>query len=221
MKTKSIKRSFGWALGRYGLFVIGLILAGLTLGFIIFAIIVSRLEPPTSLPDANGIVVWTGKGGDRLQAGAQLLTDGKGERLLISGTNANVSRQTILTTLNLPKDLAACCVDMDQATDTIDNARQTANWARALSYDHIILVTSAYHMPRAQIEISNAAGRVGITSYPVREKNAPPWWRDQSQFKRMVQEYGKLILSFMRNNHSRGTPPVRPDTNSKKKSAHN
>jgi len=214
MKPRAVKKSIWRALGRYGLFVIGLIAIGLAIGFIIFAVIISRLETPDTLPKADGIVVWTGKGGDRLQAGAKLLKDKKGERLLISGTNANISRQTILTTLNLPDELAACCVDMDQATDTIDNARQTANWARALSYDHIILVTSAYHMPRAEIEIGNAAGRVGITSYPVREENAPAWWRDQAQFKRMLQEYGKLILSFIRNNHKRGTPPVRPNSDS-------
>jgi uncharacterized SAM-binding protein YcdF (DUF218 family) len=208
MSAAPIKRSFWAALARYGLFVMGLIIAGLAIGFIVFAVTISRLDVPEEISDADGIVVWTGKGGDRLQAGVQLLADKKGERLLISGTNENLSRETILAALDLPASLAACCVDMDQATDTIDNARQTANWARALSYDHIILVTSAYHMPRAEIEIGNAAGRVGITSYPVREDNAPPWWRDLSQIKRMGQEYGKLILSFIRNNHKRGTPPI-------------
>lgn len=211
MSRIKAKRSIGAALRRFGLFVAALITAGLLLGFIIFTLAVSRLETPQNLTEADGIVVWTGKGGDRLRAGAELLKREKGERLLISGTNANISREAVLEALDLPNSLAACCVDMDQATDTIDNARQTANWAKALSYDEIILVTSAYHMPRAEIEIGNAAGRVGIISYPIREKNAPPWWRDTSQFKRMVQEYGKLLLSYARNNHHRGTPPIRQD----------
>ncbi len=209
MTPQPVKRSAGRAFGRYILFVIGLMTAGLILGFIAFAVKVSRLETPHSLSKADGIVVWTGKGGDRLNAGAELLKKGQAERLLISGTNANISRETILAALDLPEELAACCVDMDEATDTIDNARQTANWAHALSYDQIILVTSAYHMPRAEIEIGNAAGRVGITSYPVREDNAASWWKDTVQFKRMIQEYGKLILSFIRNKHRRGTPPLR------------
>jgi len=212
MRPVTSKKSLWAALGRFGLFVAALIILGLIIGFIIFAVAVSRLETPQNLSQADGIVVWTGKGGDRLQAGAQLLKNKKGERLLISGTNANISREAVIDVLNLPDALAACCVDMDQATDTIDNARQTANWAQALSYDHIILVTSAYHMPRAEIEIGNAAGRVGIISYPVRENNAPPWWRNLPQFNRMLQEYGKLLLSYARNNHRRGTPPLRQDT---------
>lgn len=212
MRPVTSKKSLWAALGRFGLFVAALIILGLIIGFIIFAVAVSRLETPQNLSQADGIVVWTGKGGDRLHAGAQLLKNKKGERLLISGTNANISREAVIDVLNLPDELAACCVDMDQATDTIDNARQTANWAQALSYDHIILVTSAYHMPRAEIEIGNAAGRVGIISYPVRENNAPPWWRNLPQFNRMLQEYGKLLLSYARNNHRRGTPPLRQDT---------
>lgn len=211
MTATKTKKTLRAAISRYIIFVIALILTGLAVGFIIFVITISRLKTPENLTKADGIVVWTGKGGDRLKSGAELLKAGYAERLLISGTNANISREAVLAALDLPEDLAACCVDMDEATDTIDNARQTANWAHALSYDQIILVTSAYHMPRAEIEIGNAAGRVGITSYPVRKDNALPWWKDRAQFKRILQEYGKLILSFMRNNHRRGTPPIRQD----------
>lgn len=223
MSLAAIKKRNWRPMRRFALFTTGLIALGIIIGFFIFAVMVSRLTPPASPPKADGIVVWTGKGGDRLQAGAELLRGGYGERLLISGTNSQVSREAVLAAMDLPDALDACCVDMDQATDTADNARQTANWAQALGYDNIILVTSAYHMPRAEIEISSAAGRVGITSYPVRGKNELPWWRDGVKFKRMIGEYGKLILSFIRNNHARGTPPLRPkntlDSNAAKTSS--
>ena len=193
-------------------FVSGLILIALIGGFIVFSVLISRLETPENLPKADGIVVWTGKGGDRVTAAVALLEDQYGERLLISGTNADLSRDTIINTLSIDTDLAACCIDMDQAVDTVDNAEQTANWAKALDYDHIILVTSAYHMPRAEIEIGTAAGRLGIIAYPVKDNDASAWWKSKAGFKCMVKEYGKLVLSFIRNNHQRGTPPPKPNT---------
>ena len=205
-KAKKIKSER--SLLRFILFLCTLTGLGLIIGFFIFALTVSRLKTPDSLSKADGIVVWTGKGGDRVQKGVELLEQSYGERLLISGTNANLSREHILSSLDVTQTKADCCIDMDQATNTVDNAVQTANWARALDYDHIILVTSAYHMPRAEIEIGNAAGRLAITSYPVRDKDARIWWRDKQQFKRLVQEYGKLLLSFIRNRHDRGTPPT-------------
>lgn len=212
LKSTSKKAKRRPSLRRFILFIMGLILAALIAGFIIFAYKVSKLEAPQRLRKADGIVVWTGKGGDRVAASVNLLQKKYGERLLISGTNPELSRETILKTLGLPDSMADCCVDMDRAENTIDNARQTANWAQALGYDHIILVTSAYHMPRAEIEIGSAAQRLGITAYPVRDLNAKPWWKDSTQFSRLLREYGKLILSFIRNKHIRGTPPVRLET---------
>lgn len=195
---------------RFALFVCALISCGLILGFLIFAVSISRLQAPTNFTKADGIVVWTGKGGDRVKAGVRLLIAKRGERLLISGTNPDLSREAILKGLEIETSLADCCIDMDQASNTIENAQQTANWAKALDYKHIILVTSAYHMPRAEIEIGNASGRLAITSYPVRADDAPTWWKSPSQLKRLLQEYGKLLLSFIRNNHERGTPPPKP-----------
>ena len=195
---------------RFLIFILGVILTALIVGFIVFVILVSRLDIPKTLPKADGIVVWTGKGGDRVTTALGLLEKKHGERLLISGTNAELSRDTIINTLNINPSLADCCIDMDQAVDTVDNAEQTANWAKALNYDHIILVTSAYHMPRAEIEIGTAAGRLGITAYPVKADSASAWWKSGASIKRMTTEYGKLILSFIRNNHQRGTPPPKP-----------
>ena len=197
---------------RFLIFIATFILSALIVGFIIFAVLVARLEVPKALPKADGIVVWTGKGGDRVTTALDLLEKKSGERLLISGTNAELSRGTIINTLNINPSLADCCIDMDQAVDTVDNAEQTANWAKALNYDHIILVTSAYHMPRAEIEIGTAAGRLGITAYPVKDKSTSAWWKSGAGVKRMTKEYGKLILSFIRNNHQRGTPPPKPST---------
>ena len=171
----------------------------LAFGFIVFAQKVDALTTPQNIPEADGIVVWTGKGGGRLDAAAQLLKDGKGERLLISGVNADVNSETVLNLLDLPEKTKACCIDLDYAAeDTIGNARETAAWAEAMGYEHILLVTSAYHMPRAQSEIAVAAGRIRITPYPVAREGDENWYSDGARFKRLLGEYGKLLVTMAR-----------------------
>ncbi len=202
------KRRRAW--GKFFTYI-SLLLTGLLVGgFISFAYTVENEMPPHTLPNADGIVVWTGKGGGRLSAGADLLKKGHGERLLISGVNESNSREDVLALLDLPENLSVCCVDLDYAArDTIGNARETSNWSEALGYEHIILVTSDYHMPRARIEISAARGRINITPYPVTSESDGIWWKDNRKLRRYAQEYGKLLLTYVRRSGStsgRGTP---------------
>ena len=169
------------------------------IGFLVFAHKVDNLQAPLNVATADGIVVWTGKGGGRLETGADLLRRGKGERLLISGVNTKTTLTAIKDLVILPDEKAECCIDLDyNAEDTTGNARETASWAEALGYEHIILVTSAYHMPRAEIEIGAAAGRIKITAYPVTSSDTPAWYADGQRFKRLFQEYLKLVLSYIR-----------------------
>lgn len=201
-KLSPTEKRRGWA--KFAGFMILLSLGLFTVGFIIFASTVEKLRPPESIAKADGIVVWTGKGGGRLETGASLLRQNKGERLLISGVNEKTSLKTIKDLLILSDEKADCCIDLDyNAEDTIGNARETANWAAALGYEHIILVTSAYHMPRAEIEIGAAIGRVKISSYPVVSENRSRWYMNSARFKRLFQEYGKLCLAYLREPASR------------------
>lgn len=187
----------GWL--KFILFMVALSCVIFAIGFVIFAHKVDNLRPPTSLTKADGIVVWTGKGGGRLETGADLLSRNKGERLLISGVNSQNSLEDIKGLVAVPADKADCCIDLDyKAIDTVGNARETASWAKALGYEHIILVTSSYHMPRAEIEIGAAAGRIKITAYPVINPEGKKWYSSSSRFKRLFQEYGKLLLSYLR-----------------------
>lgn len=210
--TKPQSKRRGWA--RFLTFLCLTVLTLLTGGFIAFAQYVDRIQPPTSLPLADGIVVWTGKGGGRLEAGGELLLAKKGERLLISGVHKDNTSEQIAEIALLPSPLASCCLDIDYAAkDTVGNAKETASWAMALNYDHIILVTSAYHMPRAEIEIASVTGRIRITPYPVKRADARKWYKSASRTKRLLQEYSKLLLSYTRGRASEiqspelGDPP--------------
>lgn len=206
--TQTPKKRKGW--GRFSVYICLLVLGFMIGGFFTFALTVDKQVRPDPVPQADGIVVWTGKGGGRLEAGALLLTQGKGERLLISGVNEQNDRDDVLKLLNLTTHSKSQFVDLDyQARDTVGNARETSSWAEALGYEHIILVTSAYHMPRAEIEIAARHSRIHITPYPVMNNGEARWWNDGAQFRRMGQEYGKLLLTYFRRigqNEPRSTP---------------
>ncbi|MGJ8560989.1 MAG: YdcF family protein [Litorimonas sp.] len=194
---KAAKPGRGWR--RLFGFLTSLLFGGLAGGFIAFASYVDRLETPTDLPKADGIVVWTGPGGGRLEMAGALMEDGLGERLLISGVNTSLTEDRVSSLAGLSEATAACCLDVDYAAlDTRGNARETAAWAEALGYDHIILVTSSYHMPRAQVEIGYEMAGLRITAVPVRNEARNRWWRDGGRFRRVAGEYGKYLLVMAR-----------------------
>ena len=197
--TAKPKLSKRWGLMKFAAFFALLCFAALIGGFLKFVSMISNPVLPSPVPQADGVVVWTGRGGGRLEAATELLEQGRGERLLISGVNSQNTRENIIELLEINAELDACCVDLDYAAeDTVGNARETATWAKALGYEHVILVTSAYHMPRAKVEIRGAVGPIRITPYPVVGDENGRWWKDRRQFDRYAQEYGKLLGSLIR-----------------------
>lgn len=180
-------------------FLATLVLGGVSGGFIAFATYVDGLETPQDLPSADGIVVWTGPGGGRLEMAGQLMERGLGERLLVSGVNPSLSETRVANLAGLSELKTTCCLDVDYAAlDTRGNARETASWADALGYEHIILVTSSYHMPRARIEIGHKMASLRITAVPVRHEARTRWWKDSARFRRVLGEYGKYLMVMAR-----------------------
>ena len=168
-------------------------------GFLFFIKKINNFNTPNPIPKADGIVVWTGKGGGRLEAGARLLLEKKGERLLISGVNSEISLDEIKKIVAIPEKFSDCCLDLDyEAKNTIGNAYETTAWAKALGFKHVILVTSAYHMPRAKIEMGATTSQIKVTPFPVLNQTEDKWYLDSNRLKRLFQEYTKLLISYLK-----------------------
>jgi uncharacterized SAM-binding protein YcdF (DUF218 family) len=182
-------------------------------GLLTFADRIARLTPPDEpAAAADGIVALTGGSDLRLAAGAHLLEDGKGKRLLVSGVSRTATRDDLWTVTGAPKPLFDCCVDLGfEAVDTIGNARETAEWAHAMDYHSLILVTADYHMPRALIELRAALPGVTITPYPVATPtlDARRWTADSRSAKRMATEYVKYLAILTREAVLGSGKPVR------------
>jgi uncharacterized SAM-binding protein YcdF (DUF218 family) len=168
-------------------------------GFVAFARAVASFVPGAS-PRADAIVVLTG-GELRLMAGARLLKDGRGARLLISGVNPQTSREDLRRLSGLSPRLFSSRVDIDYAAHTTSgNADETRTWVKSRGYTRLIVVTSSYHMPRSLIELRRTLPGITLLPYPVvsNKIHAARWWRDPFTARVLMGEYVKLLPSAAR-----------------------
>ena len=168
-------------------------------GFFVFADQVATADSP-SAPRADGIVALTGDVG-RITKAIDLLSSESATRLLISGVDETTSLETLRGAYPANAELFGCCIDIGRdAHDTRGNARETRDWARARGYRSLIVVTSAYHMPRSLSEISRQLPGVDLVPVPVQPANRDldGWMRDGSTFRLLLVEYIKYIVSRLR-----------------------
>ncbi|MGA8319256.1 MAG: YdcF family protein [Xanthobacteraceae bacterium] len=150
--------------------------------------------------NADGIVVLTG-GTSRVSDALELLSSGRGKRLLITGVNPGTTTNDIAYQTVDYNRVLGCCVDLDYAAlNTLGNAVQTRRWAQAHNFSSLIIVTSAYHMPRALAEIAHQLPDVALIPYPVVSDRLriEPWWSNGDTTKLVLSEYLKYLAAKVR-----------------------
>lgn len=167
-------------------------------GLFAFASRVQQSTPVPEPPPAEGIVVLTGaNSNERIAAAVDLLAERLGQRVLVSGVNPEVSREELRRASKTVRRLYDCCVDLGfMAADTVGNARETAEWARARRYESLIIVTSDYHMPRAMLELRAVLRPPMLLetwAVPTPALKARGWWRSPRAARLMVVEYCKYL----------------------------
>ncbi|WP_428670730.1 YdcF family protein [Roseibium sp.] len=179
--------------------VIAALAAGAVGEFVLFARNVAAMHVPEKVR-ADAIVVLTG-GHARVYEAVRLLEEGKASRLLISGVHPGTTRKQLAAVTSSRKPLEASSVDLDRvALNTAGNAAETAAWVRKNGFSKLVLVTSAYHLPRAEVELSGAMPEVEIIAYPVFSKdlNLDAWYREAATIRLLLREYVKYILARLR-----------------------
>jgi uncharacterized SAM-binding protein YcdF (DUF218 family) len=187
-------------LARVAILLAGLAGIALAAGFVAFALSVAGTRAPANV-HAEGIVVLTG-GSARIEGALKLLAEGRAKRLLISGVNPSVGFKALAGTIDKNLEVVlACCADLGRdAQDTIGNAAEARDWAKARGYTSLIVVTSDYHMPRSMAELAEAMPKVKLIPYPVTnpELHLGDWWNNASAFGLLVREYSKYLLATAR-----------------------
>ncbi len=186
-------------LSRTIVFLTALAAGVLAFGFVLFATSVTR-DPIGDWSKADGIVVLTG-GDNRIVAGAKLLSEGRGKRLLISGVNRITRREDIQRISGLDIKSFTCCVDLGyEALDTVGNADETRTWANSNGYTRLLVVTSSYHMPRSLAELSLAMPGVQLLPHAVTPRSFPDsgWWLHVATTRVLLSEYLKYLPAIAR-----------------------
>lgn len=150
-------------------------------------------------PPHDGIVVLTG-GPLRLPAGLDLLNAGAAKRLFVSGVNPGVTA-SMLPGHAENSELFDCCVDLGfAATDTATNAVETAAWASMHRARQLIVVTAAWHLPRAMVELRRRLPEAVLTPWPIQSERMPldRWWAAPGTFATLALEFNKYVVALVR-----------------------
>jgi uncharacterized SAM-binding protein YcdF (DUF218 family) len=171
-------------------------LSGFVGGFLVFADQVSTNMPPAA-PHADAIVALTG-GPQRINDAVNLLANGFAKKLLISGVNDKISVDQLKRAIPSGEPYFQCCIDVGyQARDTRGNANESRDWARTNGFTSLIVVTSAYHMPRSLAELERVMPDVDLIAYPVHhaDMNLDRWTREFGTFRLLMVEYLKYLVA--------------------------
>ena len=150
--------------------------------------------------NADGIVVLTG-GASRVTDALELLAAASRQapsdhRRQSRHDNADIARQAAGY-----DRLLSCCVDLDySAINTLGNAVETRRWAIDRGFHSLVIVTSAYHMPRALAEIAHQLPDVTLIPFPVVSDRLriEPWWSNSNTTRLVLSEYFKYLFAHVR-----------------------
>jgi uncharacterized SAM-binding protein YcdF (DUF218 family) len=153
------------------------------LGYAAFAVLLPR---PADARQTDAIVVLTG-GAKRIERGLDLLENKRAKRMLVSGVARTVRPEELAAQYGKEEALFRCCVDLGrEAVDTRSNAEEVARWMARHKFRSVRLVTTDWHMPRAEFELSRRLGG-DITLLGDAVESNP-------RFIQLFTEYNKYIL---------------------------
>ena len=157
----------------------------LVLGFALFAVTLG--EPaPADAPAVEAVVVITG-GTGRIEHGVDLVARGKARRMLIAGVDPSVTKADLVRRLGGRKALFDCCIDLgSESVDTRSNAEEAHRWLRKHGFRRFRLVTSDWHMHRADYEFRQRLGK----DYVVVDDAV----KTEPRLMTLTGEYAKYVL---------------------------
>lgn len=121
------------------------------LGFAWFAL---ALPQPHAGGKTDGVIVLTG-GEGRVARGLEALRKGWARSLLVSGVDREVKPREFVAVYHIAPAQMACCVTLGfESVDTRSNAREAARWIAANKFRSVRLITTDWHMRRADYELS-------------------------------------------------------------------
>ncbi|MXP63641.1 YdcF family protein [Roseomonas sp. M0104] len=167
------------------LWLVPAVLALLLLGGFAFFTGQSRGRPDLPPLPTDGVAVLTG-GPQRVETGMRLLAEGKARWLIISGVSPVADLEDLARTAGLPPEALASRTTLGHAaTSTRGNGKEIAHWAQSRQIRSLRVVTAAFHMPRALLELRRTLPGVLLIPHPVQTEGP--------RLALLAREYLKLI----------------------------
>lgn len=159
-------------------------------------------HPPPPLPARVDVIVALSGGSGRLEEGVRLLREGRAPLLFLVGFQA----RAVANRLDAEPALAELAREgrilvEPRSESTLDDARRT----RALVLDRharsILLITSVYHVRRAQLAFRAVLpDTVALHTWPVRSRTfrADAWYADEPSRRVVFAEFLKYLFYRLR-----------------------
>ena len=163
--------------------------------FIFFLSLVKNFKSNYStITSIDSIVVLTGDK-FRISKGMEILSNGIGEKLLLSGVNKNIKLINIKNEFPKYKNFFDCCVDIDNiSSNTFENSRETFLWLEKNKYTSVLIVSSNYHMPRVKLEFERFFKTENTYYHPVNSNNDV---KVIGKVKKLFLEYVKYMRTYI------------------------
>ncbi|MEA2739760.1 MAG: hypothetical protein QOH05_3067 [Acetobacteraceae bacterium] len=164
-------------------------------GFVWFRTMTRRaVDPPPQHTD--GIVALTG-GAGRVEQALRRLASGQADRLLVSGIGGGTELATLGRLAGIDTARLADRITLGRyAASTRGNGVETAVWAEQNRIHSLVVVTAAYHMPRALAELRQALPEVQLFPMPVQALPGRPGLAEKGPGLRLeAEEYTKYLLT--------------------------
>lgn len=176
----------------------------LLFGFFIFDSRVPRSAPTLPAEPLDAIIVFTG-GKNRVHTGITLFQQKAAPQLFISGVNKKSSKNVLrLKNKPFPADLRDQVTLDPEASNTYENAEETALWAQENHIHRALLITADYHMQRSLLELRARAPQVEWIPYTIPDAfimgPTGPWAFDRrtDYLFQMTREYAKYLRAMGR-----------------------
>lgn len=178
------------------IFLIGIIYCLLNLGR--FLVVSDDLEK------SDAIVVFSGDNGVRTEVGVELLKEGYGEYLILSGGKVydDVTMAELMKNhaIKLGVDENKILID-DKSLTTYENAEFTKEIMEENNFNSLIVVTSDYHTRRSKLTMEKSledtlidGQNVEVIVTPSKEEEFDiKWWTSGNSILLIISEYLKLI----------------------------
>ena len=163
--------------------------------FIFFLSLVKNFKSDyTTIKSIDSIVVLTGDK-FRISKGMEILSNGIGEKLLLSGVNKNIKLTNIKNEFPKYKNFFDCCVEIENiSSNTFENSRETFLWLEKNKYNSVLIVSSDYHMPRTKLEFEKFLNTKNTYYHPVHSNNN---LKAIGKIKKLFLEYVKYMRTYI------------------------